>query len=151
MSIKEVASRITLRPLGNGDFQASGGGTTYGFGFTPLGRLYRIDSAQPLGRFVPDHATARELTARLTAKFGEPNQNQLPGGPAAWTRYMTMPSPDGRRQEARQAQTLSVMFQGGRSAQVELWIKLVDFSILWEDNARINASPKTRAEDAIRF
>lgn len=149
-SLEEVSVRVRLEHLGRGDFQAVQGNTKYVFGFTPLGRLYRIDSVQMLGHFAPDHATTRALTERLTAKFGAPKHNQLPKGPAAWSHHVPVLSADGRR-EMREAQSLSVMFQGGGTRPVELWIKLLDFRVLWEDAARLNAQPKAKAEEALRF
>jgi len=150
MTFREVASRVPLRSLGGGDFEAVQGDTKFGFGFTPLGNLYRIDSQQKLGFFHPDLATAQRLTRQLSAKFGPPDHNQLPGGPASWSTYAHVLGDDGSTL-TREAQSLSVMFQGGYSQPVELWIKLLDFRILWQDAARQNAGPKARAEDALRF
>lgn len=150
MTVREVASRIPLRPLGRGDFEAVEGDTKFNFGFTPLGNLYRIDTQQKLGFFRPDRSTARRLTEQLSAKFGPPRHNQLPGGPAMWTTYAQVTADDGTR-ITREAQSLSVMFQGGHGQEVELWIKLLDFPVLWRDAERLNAFPKAKAEEALRF
>jgi hypothetical protein len=150
MALREVASRIPLRPLGGGDFEAVQGDTKFGFGFTPLGNLYRIDTQQKLGFFHPDRATAQRLTEQLSAKFGTPDFNQLPGGPVTWSTYAQVLGEDGRRLN-REVQSLSVMFQESYDQPVELWIKLVDFRILWRDAQRQNAAPKAKAEDALRF
>jgi hypothetical protein len=53
-------------------------------GFSVLGHLYRIDSEQNLGNFIPDQAYASSLVKKMSAKFGPPNSNQLPDGPLMW-------------------------------------------------------------------
>lgn len=150
MTFREVSSRIRLEPLGGGDFEGVQGDTKFNFGFSPLGNLYRIDSQQKLGFFHPDHATAVKLTGQLCAKYGQPDFNQLPGGPVTWSSYARMQGDDGRPL-TRQVQSLSVMFQESYNQPVELWIKLLDFRVLWRDSAQQNAGPKARAEDAVRF
>lgn len=151
MTLQQVSARARLEPLGRGEFSAVQGDTKFDFGFTPLGRLYRIDSFQTLGSFAVDYPMTARLTQQLTAKFGPPDQNQLPGGPAAWSHYVPVVEANGTR-SMRQAQTLSVMFQGvSGGGPVQLWIKLVDFPILWADQARMNSGPKSAADKALRF
>jgi len=150
MTFREVSSRIRLEHLGGGDFEGVQGDTKFDFGFSPLGNLYRIDSQQKLGFFHPDRATAVKLTGQLCAKYGPPDFNQLPGGPVTWSSYARMQGDDGRPL-TREVQSLSVMFQATYNQPVELWIKLLDFRILWRDSVQQNAGPKARAEDAVRF
>lgn len=151
MTLQEVSARVRLEPLGRGEFSAVQGDTKFDFGFTPLGRLYRIDSFQTLRPFAADYAMTARLTQQLTAKFGPPGQNQLPGGPASWSYSVPVVEANGAR-TMRPAQTLSVMFQGGSGGgPVQLWIKLLDFPILWADQARMNSGPKAAAEQALRF
>jgi hypothetical protein len=151
MTLAEVRSKIHLEALGGSDFTAVDGDTKYDFGFSPLGSLYRIDATQKLGSFNPDAGTGARLTQQLTQKFGPPDQNQLPGGPAFWTNYARVKLANGSTAN-REVQSLSVMLQGGvGNRPVELWTKMLDFSVLWADAARQNAEPKAEAEGRVRF
>lgn len=148
--IAEVRARTSLTPLGRGDFEAVADGVSYDFGFTPLGRLYRIGSTQPLGAFTPDRAFTVQLVNRLTEKYGPPLRNQLPDGEALWTFAESYVQPDGSPGR-RFTESLEVMVGGGYGTPIELQMKLIDFRYIWADQAALNAGPAGAAEQALKF
>jgi hypothetical protein len=152
MSLKEVQEHAghTLQSLGGGDFAVSVEGVEYDFGFSVLGHLYRIDSKQPLGRFIPDAAFGKTLTEKLAAKYGPSQQNQLPDGPASWEfleQYQIAPG----MPSSRTALRLSAMLMSGYNQPVSLSLKMIDFRIMRRDVATANSDPRSRAESATRF
>ncbi|MGA7674039.1 MAG: hypothetical protein WCA78_03215 [Rhizomicrobium sp.] len=110
MTVQQVSEFFDagLRPLGSGQFKAERDGTSYDFGFTPLGHLFRIDSSQTLSRFEPDVNIGLALTQKLVKKYGPPDTNQLPGGPAFW-QFVEYYDNSGFR-TARDTETLSAVF-----------------------------------------
>jgi hypothetical protein len=152
MTVSQVAAQAgtRLEPLGGGQFKVSSGAIEYDFGFTPLGRLYRIDSSQRLGEFAPDRSFGLVLARRLATKYGEPHQNALPGGPALWGYAESYVSADGMLLR-RGTESLSAMMSGGFGMPITLDLKLMDFRILRRDEAAMNARPKSNAERAMTF
>jgi hypothetical protein len=152
MSLKEVQEHAghALQSLGRGDFSATVEGIDYDFGFSILGHLYRIDSKQPLGQFIPDAAFGRSLTEKLVAKYGQPHQNQLPDGPAFWEflePYQIGPGMTANRTTL----SLSAMLMSGYNQAVTLNMKLMDFRIMRHDLAIANSGPRSKAEHATKF
>jgi hypothetical protein len=152
MSVKEVEEHAghPLQSRGGGDFAVSVEGIDYDFGFSVLGHLCRIDSKQPLGRFIPDAAFGKTLTEKLAAKYGPSQHNQLPDGPASWEflePYQIGPGLTGNRATL----SLSAMLMSGYNQPVSLSLKLMDFRIMRHDAAIANSDPRSRAERATRF
>jgi hypothetical protein len=152
MSLKEVQEHAghRLEWLGGGGFAGSVEGIDYDFGFFVLGHLYRIDSKQPLGRFIPDAAFGKELTEKLGAKYGPPQENQLPDAPADWEFleiYQIAPGLTGNRSTL----SLSAMLLSGYNQPVSLDLKLMDFRIMRRDMAIANSELRSRAERATHF
>lgn len=152
MTIPQVQAlaRQQLRSLGRGQFKVTTGGIEYDFGFSVLGHLYRIDSKQILGQFLPDAAFAQNLTRKLTAKFGPPLYNQLPDGPASWE-YLEQYRDINGTILSRVTVSLSALLLDDPSEGVSLNMKLMDFRIMRRDISRANASPRSRAEDQTSF
>ena len=69
--IQAVAGK-PLEPLGGNEYKVTANGIGYDFGFSVLGHLFRIDSDQELGHFIPDKIYAKSLTDKMSAKFGPP-------------------------------------------------------------------------------
>jgi hypothetical protein len=103
-----------------------------------------------LGRFIPDGAFGATLTNKLSEKFGPPQTNQLPGGPAFWTFLERYTDANGQRLN-RETESLSVMLGGGYGQPVSLEMKLMDFRIMRRDVEKLNANPKARAQSGIKF
>lgn len=152
MTVQQVARLLPngLIPIGGGDFQAVNGDTSYDFGFTALGHLYRIDSRQILGRFLPDREFGLHLTAKLVAKYGPAEGNQLPGGPASWDFVENNATAQGAMLTQR-AESLSAILNRGYDAPVTLDLKLMDLRILRRDQTIMNATPLARAREHIEF
>lgn len=152
MTVQQVAQLLPtgLKPIGGGDYEADGRNVTYNFGFTPLGHLYRIDSSQILGRFQPDHEFGLRLSAKLIAKYGPPETNQLPGGPAFWNLVQYVQTAQGTLL-MRPTESLSAALNGGYGLPIKLELKLMDFRILRRDNATMNSVPETRAAKHVQF
>jgi hypothetical protein len=152
MTIKEVqaVAHQPLRSLGGGQYEATVTDVNYNFGFSILGHLYRIDSQQNLSRFIPDGAFARTLTEKLSAKYGPPQSNQLPGGPAFWQFVESYQEPNGPMIN-QITLSLSAMLLAGWNQPVSLNLKLMDFRIERRDLTQANAGPRSRAEDRTKF
>jgi len=152
MTVQEVTAvaHRPLIPLGRGQYQVKMDGIDYDFGFSVLGHLFRIDSKQELGRFIPDRAFAATLTDKLSKKFGPPQTNQLPGGPALWSFLEEYTDAYGQRLN-RGTESLSAMLDGGYGQPVSLEMKLMDFRIMRRDLDKANAGPKSRAEQGAKF
>ena len=152
MTVQEVTTvaHQPLTPLGRGQYQVKVDGVDYDFGFSVLGHLFRIDSKQELGRFIPDGAFGATLTNKLSKKFGPPQTNQLPGGPAFWRFLEEYTDASGQRLN-RETESLSAMLGGGYGQPVSLEMKLMDFRIMRRDLARANAAPKSRAQGDVKF
>lgn len=138
-----------LTDIGGGQFEGSKDGVNYDFGFTVLGRLYRIYSSQELGMFEPTSAIAKTLTDKLTAKYGAPEFNQLPGGTASWD-YIENVSGNTTPYN-RFTETLTASFVEHYQAPTTLDLKLMDFRMLRQDAARRNEQPARDASSQIRF
>lgn len=93
MRIEDVAKRMALTPLGDNQYAATIGKVQYRLEATPLGRIFRISSAEPLGNVVVDDAFNRKLNARLEAKYGVP-ANGIDS--RYWDLIETVPGPDGK-------------------------------------------------------
>jgi hypothetical protein len=135
---------------GRGQAKVTVDGIEYDLGFSVLGHLYRIDSEQNLGNFIPDQAYAGSLAKKMSAKFGPPNSNQLPDGPLMWGFSEPYRQADGSVMN-RDTVSLSAMLTGGFGLPITLHLKLMDFRIMRRDLAKANAAPRSRAEDNTKF
>lgn len=140
MNIRDAAKLSSVTAIGNDDYQTVRDGIEYDFGVTRLGRIYRVDSAQHLGRFIPDAAFMRDLTAKLTAKYGTPAHASF--GTFNWSLIEPVRRAGG---EAIPFETnwASAYFDG--SPDVTVHIKLIDFRIMWQDDAKLNRTPRDQA------
>lgn len=72
MPLREAAKLARIEPIGGYQFDTERDGLQFNFEVTPLGRIYRIQSSQRLGRFAEDEAFRSTLLSKLTAKHGVP-------------------------------------------------------------------------------
>lgn len=145
----EQKAQARLIPLGRGDFKMEFNQTVFDLGFTPKGHLYRIDSDQTLGVFQPDRTFAADLTSKLTGKFGRPNSNGLPIGPICWGREEMVT--DNYGTNPREVESLSAMLLGGYGQPIRLVMKMMDFRLLWRDQAALNEEPRAKAGADAQF
>jgi hypothetical protein len=146
----EAIAHRPLESLGGGQYRLSFRGQAYDFGFSALGRLFRIDYQEGLGNFIPDEAYGRSLGRKLTEKFGPPHSNELPTGPVSW-RYLEPYRGIGGQILQRDTLSLSVWMVGGWRQPIVLNMKLMDFRIMRRDIALANAAPRSHAEQATKF
>ena len=125
------------------------GGVNYEFGFTALGRVYRIESVQPLGRFAPDERFTQSLNTQLIQKYGHPESNQLPVGPASWG-LVEQVSLEGEPQHPFRTMWFYAMLSSEERG-VSLNMKMLDFRVLWADAKRLNSQPRNEAIGRLRF
>jgi hypothetical protein len=95
-----------------------------------------------LGQFELDAAFNQLLMRRLTTKYGPTS---------GWDLVLPMMDSDGQRRN-KKAAFLDAMLEGGEGgAPVELIVKMLDFRVIWIDEAAINQRPKGEAERALAF
>ena len=148
MSIRDANEISPLEDIGNDQYRTTRDGIEYDFGVTPLGRIYRVQSSQFLGRFNIDAAFRRGLSAKLAAKFGPVGDatNETFG----WelieqikrTNGMVLPF----KTNWASAYVSSTYGQG-----VTLEIKMIDFRYLWQDERALNAKPSMRGANRVTF
>ena len=149
MAIGEVRRRMTLAHIAGETFAGTDSDISYEFGFSPRGRIFRIHSVQKLGAFHPDASFARTLSTKLTAKYGAPKSNALPGGPISWETVETVRYPSGQTLPYR-TMWMDAMLSDA-DGETTLDITVLDFRILWADQAADNSAPRQTAEERIRF
>ena len=149
MHISEIRKRMPINHVFGETFSGKLRDVSYEFGFTALGRLYRIGSVQPLGRFAPDERFTQNLSAKLIQKYGRPSGNQLPGGPASWE-LIEQVSLQGEPRHPFRTMWLDAMLSDDESG-LTLNMKMLDFRVLWADAKRLNSQPRNEAMDRTSF
>ena len=147
MAIGEVRRRMTLAHIAGETFAGTDSDISYEFGFSPRGRIFRIHSVQKLGAFHPDASFARTLSNKLTAKYGAPISNALPGGPISWETIETVQYPSGQKLPYRTMWMNAVLSDA--DGETTLDITVLDFRILWADQAADNSAPRQTAKERI--
>jgi hypothetical protein len=144
MTVEQVTALANgpLTSAGGGQYQVSKEGIDYSFSFSALGHLYRIDSRQEIGSFTPDAAFASDLSDRLAKKFGPPQSNQLPQGPAAWMFQETYTGAKGEKL-TRENESLIVLIAGGNGKPISVEFQLSAPRILRRDAQSPSAAPKS--------
>lgn len=137
MGIRDAAKLSPLTAVGDDDYQTVRDGIEYDFGVTRLGRIYRVDSAQHLGRFKPDATFMRDLTAKLTAKYGPPTHASV--GTFNWTLIEPVKRQNGETLPI-ETNWASAYFDDGPDVTVH--VKLIDFRIMWQDDAALSRGPR---------
>jgi hypothetical protein len=147
MPIADVNKIVPVERLGNDNFQAVRDGITYDFGVTPLGRIYRVASSQNLGRFQVDERFLKSVAARLTAKYGPPTQRSTET--FGWSLIEPVKHASGQTLPFTTMWASAYVSKGGDGVSLE--IKLLDFRVLWADEAKLNRGPRDKAVDAVKF
>lgn len=148
-TVSEIRTRMQLTHVDGEVFRGNSNGVNYEFGVTPLGRVYRIESSQPLGRFNLDLTFTRNLTAKLERKYGPPESNQLPTGPISWSLIEPVTHSDGTVLPFR-TMTVDASFSDDFGMH-SLEIRMQDYRVLWADSERLNAKPRDEAIGKITF
>jgi hypothetical protein len=147
MHIREAAKLSHLEDIGNGQFETVRGGVKYDFSVTDAGRIYRIASSQTLGQFAVDNAFLRSVRDKLTAKFGSPREGSA--GSFSWELIEAVPRVGG--QTLPFATNWASARVGGYSDGVTIDMTMIDFRLLWRDEAAANKAPRSAAESRVSF
>lgn len=145
MPVRDAAKLSALEGIGNGQYQTTKDGIEYDFSVTPLGRIYRIDSEQVVGRFAIDDIFLRALAAKLTAKYGQPTNATSETFQWSLIEPVKHTGGDPLPFETNWASA----YVGGDADGVTVHIKLIDFRILWQDEAKLNRAPRDKAVEGL--
>lgn len=146
-TIAKIRDRVQLTHLGGGDFEGRENEISYRMTFTPLGRLYNIESVQPIGRFSIDAAFLAQLENRLTTKYGPTKL----GSSNPWSWEIVEPVTMHGDINTRMVTNWAYAMLGSGDTAVTLQIHMLDFRILWTDEAELNRNPKKEAQKQIKF
>ncbi len=147
MTVEEARNLADLEYIGGDQFEASTEGFDYNFGVTPGGRIYRVQSSQSLGRFSVDRTFVQTLEQRLSSKYGPPHSDYA--DVFEWELIEDVTSADGTTGPFRTMWMTALI--GGSANDRTLDITLIDFRILWADQASKNRAPRSAAEERIAF
>lgn len=149
MTLSEAKLLAPVEYLGGNGFEAKNGGITYYLGVTPKGRVYNIQSSQPLGKFVIDKPFIDDLQTKLISKYGTPSSEN--GDLLGWELVENVERSDGRALPFT-TMWMSAMTAGtGGNSDVTLELQMLDFRILWEDQSSVNREPRSEASRSIQF
>lgn len=146
--IREAVKRTNVEFAQGELVETTHDGIDYDFGVCPSGRIYRIQSSQTLGGFIPDQQFVTSLQAQLFQKYG-PTQPSSSGN-WAWDLVEPVRYFEGDVQPFK-TNWFSVMISGGYGSPVIIDMTLIDFRICWEDRASSNRTPREAATASIRF
>lgn len=148
LPVKEAAKRLKVEFVQGELVQGSLDGIRYAFGVCPSGRIYRIESSQPLGRFTVDKTFTDGMGAKLFAKYG------LATGGDPDNLYWDLIEPvrytDGKVHPFKTNWAAAIVSSSGADG-VSLDLKMIDFRICWADAISRNSQPRDEATQAIRF
>lgn len=149
MNIREANKIAKVQPIGSDQFETEHEGKSYNFGLTPRGRIYRVQSSQPLGRFAVDHVFTQSLAAKLTEKYGPPGSRT--DTTFNWGLVEPVKDVSGTVRPFR-TMWLAAHVSGGPGVdEVSLEMTMIDFRILWQDEAELNRAPRDEAATKIDF
>jgi hypothetical protein len=147
MPLREAAKLARIEPIGGYQFDTERDGLQFNFEVTPLGRIYRIQSSQRLGRFAEDQAFRSTLLSKLTAKYGAPAS--VTGSMYHWELVERVRSIDPVPNPfTTMWMTASISDDDGEKS---LEMKMIDFRILWADQAQANQPGRAAAENSVKF
>jgi hypothetical protein len=147
MPIAEARKLADIEYIGGDQFKATADGFQYNFGVTPTGRIYRIQSSQSFGRFSVDRTFVQSLRQKLSAKYGPPISDYA--DVFSWEIIENVTMPDGNKEPFRTMWMTAMI--SGQETDRSLDFTLIDFRILWADQASVNRTPRAEAEDRIAF
>jgi hypothetical protein len=149
MNLRDVRKMVPVEFIGGDQFETRFGGVSYNFGVTAAGRIYRVQSSQPLGNLIVDNAFLATLSAKLTAKYGPATTPEA--GNYGWDLIETVSSADGVRYPFKTNWFAAHISGGSDGGEVGLEMTMIDFRILWTDQAKLNEKSRAAGEGRIRF
>ncbi|MGL4639678.1 MAG: hypothetical protein ACRCVX_08145 [Shewanella sp.] len=146
--IEDAIKRVEVTFVQGELVQSTLNGIQYDFGVCPSGRIYRIESSQMLGNFIPDEVFMRKLNAQLFQKYGYTELNTPDN--LSWDLIERVRYSDGAVRPFK-TNWFSVLVSGGHGSAITLDMKMLDFRICWEDKVQMNQQPRSEANDKIVF
>jgi hypothetical protein len=147
MHIRDVENRSTLKRIAWDDYQTTKDGIEYDLGLTRLGHVYRMTSTQRLGNFDVDDTFLRSLTAKLTAKYGPPVERT--GTIYRWSLIEPVKRTGGARLPFETNRAYASVDSGPDGVTLE--ISMIDYRIMWRDEAEANRTPRSEASRKLAF
>ena len=148
MPVKDAIQRVKITDEWGDFVKAELDGIEYEFAFCPSGEIYRIESRQVLGNFIPDKAFTDELNAKLLTKYG-PSASGTPDS-LSWDLVEPVRYSDGNVSLFK-TNWFYVMLSGGFGDPISLDMKMLDFRICWKDKVQRNQRPRDEASDKVVF
>ena len=145
MHVRAANAISRLNRIGEFQFDTEHEGTKFNFEVTPAGRIYRISSQQPLGRFQEDEQFQSTLLNKLTAKYGQPDS--VSGSDFGWELFETVRSHNPGPNPFKTMWMSSTVSDSAGDKFLD--ITLIDFRILWADQAAANAPARAAAEKVV--
>jgi hypothetical protein len=149
MHIRDAAKLAAPESIGGNQFNAEHDGRSFNFEVTPLGRIFRIQSSQPLGRFVVDSGFAATVLSKLTAKYGQPLSSEF--GSYGWQLTEPVRHANGQTLPFTTMWMSAYISSYPGVSDVSLEMKMIDFRLLWEDEVKINKMPRDVAIGRLAF
>lgn len=148
MPIADAVKRVSVTFTQGELVQSTMNDIQYDFGICPSGRIYRIQSSQPLGNFIPDEAFSQKLHTQLIDKYGRTDTSNPDN--LSWDLIEDVRYSDG---EVRLFKTnwMSVLVSGANGGPITLDMTMLDFRICWEDKKQMNQKPRDEANEKVVF
>lgn len=148
MPIADAAKRVNVTYTQGELVQSTMNDIQYDFGVCPSGRIYRIQSSQPLGSFIPDEAFSIKLHAQLIDKYGRTDTTNPDN--LSWDLVEDVRYSDGAVRPFK-TNWMSVLVSGGYGSRIILDMTMLDFRICWEDKRQMNQKPRNEASEKVVF
>ena len=148
MPIQAALKRTKLTFRQGELFQTIMDGIAYDFGVCASGLIYRIESRQELGSFIPDEVFADNLKSRLFAKYGTTNDYSPLN--LSWDLVEPVRYSDGKTHLFK-TNWFSVLVSGGHGSPLSLDMRMLDFRVCWDHKVQMNESPRDQGTDKIIF
>ena len=148
MPIKQAAARMKVTFAQGELVEGTVGGIAYAFGVCPSGRVYRIESSQPLGRFTVDKTFTDGLGAKLSDKYGAATR----GAPDKldWDLIESVRYTDGKVHPFATNWAAAIVSSSDADG-VTLNLKLLDFRVCWDEAVKRNEKPRDQASGRVKF
>ena len=147
MHIRDIQNKSTMKRIAWDDYQTTKDGVDYDLGLTRLGHVYRLTSSQRLGNFAIDDTFLQSLTAKLTAKYGPPIEASA--GLFRWSLIEPVKRTGGATLPFETNRAYANV-EGGPDG-VTLKIDMIDYRIMWRDEAELNRAPRNAASRKFVF
>jgi hypothetical protein len=148
MPIQEAVKRVKVTFTQGELVESTLNDIEYDFGVCPSGKIYRIESSQPLGNFIPDEAFSQKLHTQLIEKYGRTDISDPDN--LSWELIEKVRYSDGTILPFK-TNWMSVLVSDGYGSPITLDMTMLDFRICWDDKRQMNQKPRDEANDKVVF